>query len=187
MEYPLLGTEPFVVEFANTRAVHRGEVVDFLATPELVRGWFGSYAALHRAQAIHIPARDAVRVRELRDHLHRVLAAQADGDHPGFEAIDAVNDSAALSQSSLRLRWSEDGDPLAVQDSASSGTTRVLARLATEAITLVTGPDAAGLTRCLGPDCRMLYVKTHQRRTFCHPTCSQRARQSRYYDRRTGR
>jgi predicted RNA-binding Zn ribbon-like protein len=187
VDYPLLGTEPFVVEFANTRTVNRGDVVDFLATPELVRGWFGSYAALHRGQAIHIPARDAVRVRELRDHIQSVLGALADGDHPGFEAIDAVNDYAALSQSSLRLRWSEDGSPLAMEDSASSGTTRVLARLATETITLATGPDAAGLTRCPGQDCRMLFVKTHRRRQFCQPSCSQRARQSRYYDRRIGR
>jgi predicted RNA-binding Zn ribbon-like protein len=187
VEFPLLGTEPFVVEFANTRYDDSGELVDFLATAELVRGWFGSYAALHRAQAIHVPARDAARVRELRDHVHRVLAALADGDHPGSESIDAVNDYAALAQSSLRLRWPEDGSPQAVEDSATSGTTRLLARLATETITLATGPGAAGLSRCVGPDCRMLFVQTHRRRRFCHPSCSQRARQARYHQRRTGK
>ena len=49
------------VEFANTRYdERRGESSNFLADPaELVRGWFGSYAALHRVQAVDVPARDS--------------------------------------------------------------------------------------------------------------------------------
>ncbi|GAB2632039.1 ABATE domain-containing protein [Kribbella swartbergensis] len=182
MEFPLLGTEPLVVEFANTW--YDDGAVDFLATPELVRDWFRAYAELHGVAVTRVPARDAARVREVRDHVHRLLAAIADGDHPGAETIAAVNDCAALAYSSVRLNWPAGGKPSAGTDSATSGTTRLLAELATEAIELAAGE--AGISRCEGPGCRMLFVRTHGRRRFCHASCSQRARQARYYRRTTG-
>lgn len=193
MEYPLLGTEPLVVEFANTRYDDRGVILDYLASAELLNGWFSSYAELHgeadaaeaAARPVFVPARDAGRVRDFRDHAHRVLAALADGEHPGDESIAALNDCAAQAHSSLQLEWRPGADPVAVGNSSTTGTTRLLADLATDAITIVTGSDE--VVRCLGPDCRMLFVKTHPRRRFCDPSCGQRARQARYYRRRTSK
>jgi hypothetical protein len=66
-------------------------------------------------------------------------------------------------------------------DSSSTGTTRLLAELATETIGLAT--DGSVLARCDGEDCRMLFVRQHGRRRFCHSSCSQRARQARYQQR----
>ncbi|TCN38699.1 putative RNA-binding Zn ribbon-like protein [Kribbella orskensis] len=193
MEYPLLGTEPLVVEFANTRYDDRGVILDYLASAELLNGWFTSYAELHGevdatgapARPVFVPARDAGRVQDFRDHVHRVLAALADGKHPGDESIAALNDCAAQAHSSLQLEWSAGETPVAVGNSSTTGTTRLLADLATDAITLAAGPDE--VVRCQGPDCRMLFVKTHPRRQFCDPSCGQRARQARYYRRRTSK
>ncbi|WP_433162381.1 CGNR zinc finger domain-containing protein [Kribbella sp. CA-247076] len=179
MEYPLLGTEPLVVEFANTW--YDDGAVDYLATPELVRGWFQAYGDLHTVDVDRVPARDATRVRELRDHIHRVLSAVADGEHPGPDAIAALNDCAALAYSSVQLSWPTGGQPAAATDSATSGTTRLLAALASEAIELAAGERRIG--RCEGPGCRMLFVRMHGRRRFCHASCSQRGRQARYYRR----
>ncbi|TDD27424.1 hypothetical protein E1218_10580 [Kribbella turkmenica] len=177
MEFPLLGTEPLAVEFANTW--YDDGAVDYLATPELVRGWFQAYGDAHDAGVHRVPTRDAGRVRELRGHVHRLLAAVADGRHPGPDPIAAVNDCAALAYSSVRLTWPSGGRPSASTDSATSGTTRLLAALASEAIELAAGDDRIG--RCEGPGCRMLFVRTHGRRRFCHASCSQRGRQARYY------
>ena len=104
-------------------------------------------------------------MRDFRDHVHRVLAALADGEHPGDESISALNDCAAQAHSSLQLDWRAGGAPAAVGTSLTTGTTRLLADLATDAITLAAGPD--DVVRCVGPDCRMLFVKTHPRRRFC--------------------
>lgn len=179
MEFPLLGTEPFAVEFANTW--YDDGATDYLATPELVRDWFAEYCGLTGRTLIQVPGRDAERVRAFRDHVHRVLAARADGTHPGADAVGAVNDCAALAQSSVRLQWPLGDSPVQLEQSETGGTTRLLAELATEAIALVTGP--AALSRCEGPGCRMLFVRHHGRRRFCDPTCSQRGRQARYYRR----
>ena len=189
----MLGTEPLVVEFANTRYDDRGVILDYLASAELLNGWFTSYAELQGevdatwapARPIFVPARDAGRVRDFRDHVHQVLAALADGKHPGDESIAALNDCAAQAHSSLRLEWSAGETPVAVGNSSTTGTTRLLADLATDAITLAAGPDE--VVRCLGPNCRMLFVKTHPRRQFCDPSCGQRARQARYDRRRTSK
>ncbi|WP_067814626.1 CGNR zinc finger domain-containing protein [Nocardia inohanensis] len=176
MEYPLLGTEPLAVEFANTRYEDGGEVVDFLATPELMAGWFAELDVVSRARVV--PARDLGRLRELRDHVRAVLAALAEGTHPGAESIEAVNDCAAQAHSSIRMEWPTDSTPRLLTDSSSTGTTRLLADLASETIALAT--DGSVLARCAGADCRMLFVRQHGRRRFCHSSCSQRARQARY-------
>jgi predicted RNA-binding Zn ribbon-like protein len=179
MDYPLLGTEPLAVEFANTRYDDDGVIVDFLRTAELMNGWFAAYAQLHgqRRPAV-VPARDLGRVRDFRDHVHQLLAGLADGTHPGYEAVAAVNDCAAQAHSSVRMEWPAGGVPRVATDSSSTGTTRLLAELATETIGLAT--DGSVLARCDGEDCRMLFVRHHGRRRFCHSSCSQRARQARY-------
>lgn len=186
MEYPLLGTEPLVVEFANTRYYDGGVMVDFLSSGEQVNGWFAAYAQMQGqpGQPASVPPRDAARVRELRDHVHRVLAALADGEHPGYESIAAVNDCAAQAHSSVRMKWSTSGSPFVVEASSSTGTTRLLAGLASETITLAT--NGSILARCDGKDCQMLFVRHHGRRRFCHSSCSQRARQARYQQRQAG-
>ncbi|GAA1607834.1 CGNR zinc finger domain-containing protein [Kribbella sancticallisti] len=179
MEYPLLGTEPLAVEFANTRYDEGGVIVDFLASPDLMNGWFAEYAGLHgESHPRVVPARDLGRLRELRDQVRQVLAALADGKHPGDEAIEAVNDCAAQAYSSVRMEWPAGGTPRVAADSSSTGTTRLLADLASETIALAT--DGSILARCAGGDCRMLFVRQHGRRRFCHSSCSQRARQARY-------
>lgn len=178
----MLGSEPLVVEFANSRYDEGGVIVDFLRSPELLNGWFAEYARLHgERRPFGVPARDVGRVRDFRDHVHQVLAALADGKYPGAEAIEAVNDCAAQAHSSVRLEWPPGELPRVAADSSSTGTTRLLAELATETIGLAT--DGSVLARCDGEDCRMLFVRHHGRRRFCHSSCSQRARQARYQQR----
>lgn len=167
MEYPILGTEPLPVEFANTR--YGG--FDYLGTPELADGWFAE---------VGMAAPDPAAARELRDAVHRLLTATADGAALDPAAVETVNAFAAAAPTALalagagrewRARWVD----------AATGPAAVLGRIATCAVELLGGgPD---LRRCAAPDCRVLFVPAHARRRFCHSSCSGRVRQARYYRR----
>ena len=171
-EFPILGTEPTTVEFANTRY---GEgfgtaPVDYLRTARLVDQWFAAVGRPGRHTA-----EDAARVRELRDHVHVLFAAAATGAVPSSEVIDGVNAFAAAAPPALVLSW---GPRRAVRVDAGTEVTAVLAGLATDAIDLLT---TGTLAKCAG--CTLFFVRTHARRRWCHPTCGHRDRQARYYRR----
>ena len=158
MEYPILGSEPLPVEFANTLY---GEF-DCLGTPELAAGWFA---------AMELEAPEPGRARELRDAIHRLLTEQRELDP---DAVETLNAFAAEAPSVLRL----DSDRGARWVTTTSA---VLGRIATCAIELLAGGVVP--RRCGAPDCDVLFVAQHGRRRFCHPSCSGRMRQARYYRR----
>ncbi len=162
----MLGTEPLAVELANTLY---GEGIDFLATAEWVRAWFAE--AMPGAV---VP--DPVQVRALRDAVYSVFAAVLDQRVPDQASIDQVNSFAAAAPVYVRLSW-----PHAQWTNTVSGPAAVLGRLASSCVEVVTGPYS--LLRCPAPGCSMVFVRTHARRRFCHPSCSQRDRQARYYRR----
>ena len=167
MEYPILGTEPLPVEFANT--LYGG--FDCLGTDELAAGWFA---------AMELGVVDAGRARVLRDAVFRLLAASADGQRWDRDAVAAVNGFAAEGPTALQL--GEAGEARWVE--TTTGSAAVLGRIATCSIELLAG--GAPLRRCAAPDCRILFVPQHARRRFCHASCSGRMRQARYYRRQTG-
>ncbi|MCP3805115.1 CGNR zinc finger domain-containing protein [Allokutzneria sp. A3M-2-11 16] len=158
MEYPILGTEPLPVEFANT--LYGG--LDCLGTPELAAGWFA---------AMELEAAEPDRARELRDAVYRLLTEQSELDP---DAVQTLNAFAAEVPSVLRL--DSDGKARWV-----TTTSAVLGRIATCAIELLV--DGVVPRRCAAPDCGVLFVAQHGRRRFCHPSCSGRMRQARYYRR----
>jgi len=183
IEYPILGTEPLPVELANTLYVESDGVADFLATADMVTGWFGAVGELHEIELRSIDASAAVPSRELRDCVREVLLACASGESPGRIAVLTLNRFASAAPQSLRLEWEGDAGPRAWWSDTSSGVTATLGRIAVNAIELATGPFASDLRLCQGPGCSMLFLKHHPRRQFCHAGCGHRARQARYYRR----
>jgi predicted RNA-binding Zn ribbon-like protein len=179
-EFPILGTEPIAVEFANTR--YDDGRTDFLRTARLVDQWFAAIADDTAAPARHAAA-EAAAARALRDHVHALFAAAAAGDVPEPAAVAGVNRCAAASPPALALDWARDGTRRARWTETATGAAAALARIATNAVELLTTPDAGTLARCTGPGCSMLFVRTHARRRFCHSSCGHRDRQARYYRR----
>ncbi|GAA4441813.1 hypothetical protein GCM10023148_48990 [Actinokineospora soli] len=169
MEYPILGTEPLPVEFANT--LYGG--VDCLSTPELAAGWFAEIA---------LAALAAGCARALRDAEHGLLDARSKGLPLDEAQVETVNAHAAAAPTALRLEPAGDGWESRWAETAT-GPAAVLGRIATCAVELLAG--GAPLRRCAAPDCGVLFVPQHARRRFCHPTCSGRTRQARYHRRRT--
>jgi predicted RNA-binding Zn ribbon-like protein len=176
-DFPVLGTEPVAVEFANTAYGTGADRFDFLGSAELIEQWWMLVPELGRHAP---PARHAGQVRELRDAIRTLLLAAVDGAVPGRPAVDVVNTAAAAAPTVARLEWR------AVRRvELASGHDAVLGRLANSCIDLVTDPAGDNLRRCEGPGCTLLFARRHRRRRFCHPSCAHRDRQARYYRRHT--
>ncbi|WP_219462283.1 CGNR zinc finger domain-containing protein [Nonomuraea rhizosphaerae] len=173
-EFPVLGTEPVAVELANT--LYDG--TDYLRTAAWVDAWF----ALVRPAETAAMGRVAADVRALRDSVHHLLTAAVEGRTPDAAAVERVNAFAAAAPTHLRLDWSA-GGPAAHWADTTDGSTATLGRIATCCIELLTGPRAGGVRRCQSPDCSLIFVQSHPRRRWCHPSCAHRDRQARYYRR----
>lgn len=170
VELPFLGTEPLVVEFANTRYGDQ----DFLDHAAL---WFTT-------AGLRLP-RDLAATRALRDSVHALFTAAVDATKPPARAIAHVN--AVVAPTTLHLTRHPDGTLTASTRPTTTGDAALLGDLATACITLLTDPrpDArpALLRRCDAPDCCLFFVQHHPRRRYCHESCAHRDRQSRYYRR----
>jgi predicted RNA-binding Zn ribbon-like protein len=175
MELPILGTEPLVVEFANTR--YGGE--DFLGTPELAALWFA--AAGTRA------VRDTAAARRLRDSVHALFTATVTATTAPAAAIAQVNATAAAAPRAPRLIREPGGTFVAGSHTSATGDAALLGGLATACIEVLTDDRARLLRRCAAPDCCLFFVQHHRHRRYCHETCAHRDRQARYYRRRAAR
>jgi predicted RNA-binding Zn ribbon-like protein len=175
----LLSCEPISVVLANTLyVVDERKTIDLLRDAVLRRLWLTS----ERPAQIGLPrdlAGDALdEVVRLRDAVYDLLRAAASDGVPGRGSVDVVNDAIRRSPLTVRLTWSV-SEPSAVSEPVGGARLdRVLSSIAVEAITTVTGPEE--VRECAGPGCRLLFVATHGRRRFCHPSCSHRSRQAAY-------
>lgn len=172
-ELPILGTEPLVVEFANT--LYGDE--DFLGTPELAGSWFTAAGVR--------PARDTAAARALRDSVHALFTATIDAAALPETAIAYVNTAAARAPTSPQLVRRPAGDLAADRRGAARGDAALLGGLAGACIELLTDDRARLLRRCAGPGCCLFFVQHHKRRRYCHESCAHRDRQARYYRRRS--
>lgn len=172
MELPILGTEPLVVEFANT--LYGDE--DFLRTTELAVLWFTRAGAQ--------PARDTAAARALRDSIHTLFTATVTAAAPPATAIAHVNAAAAQAPTSPQLVRQPTGAFIAGSRGIATGDAALLGGLATACIELLTDDWARLLRRCEAPGCCLFFVQQHPRRRYCHESCAHRDRQARYYRRR---
>lgn len=183
--YPLLG-EPLAVEFANTLFTDRGRPFDALTTRDALARWLHANAERIDAPLPGRLPRDAVDLaRELRATIRRLLAAAVDGEPPPAATVRRLNEVAALSRLTPRLRWSAAEPPKACLSQSGAGRLEaLLALVAQSAIDVLGGSGAGRLRRCDAPGCINYYVKDHPRRAWCSPTCGNRVRVARHYQRR---
>lgn len=172
VELPVLGTEPRVVEFANT--LYGDE--DFLRTAERATLWFATVCAQ--------PAPDAAAARTLRDSIHALFTATVTAAPPPANAVVRVNAAAAEAPTSVQLVRQPTGTLAADTRCTATGAAALLGGLATACIELVTDHRARLLRTCANPACCLFFVQHHRRRRYCHESCAHRDRQARYYRRR---
>jgi predicted RNA-binding Zn ribbon-like protein len=182
--------EPLPVRLMNTIWADRHGVHDALTTRGALSEWFRVVGL--STEQIAVTEADLSTGRRLRDALRRLAALLTEDRRPAAAvtgdlgaAVRQVN-AVASAAPGHRLRL---GDGVLVRDTAPSGRSAraALAAVATEAIDLLTGPDAQLLRACCAPGCVLYFVKDHPRREWCSIACGNRARAARHYARRTAR
>ncbi|MFE0529951.1 CGNR zinc finger domain-containing protein [Micromonospora parva] len=102
------------------------------------------------------------------------------------EAVDRLNQAAALLPVRPVLRWPEQGVPtLSWQGDAAEARLRLTAGLARAAVEFLASPARDLLRACPAPRCVRYFVKDHARQEWCKPSCGNRARVARHYQRHT--
>lgn len=178
-DLPLLG-EPLPVELANS--LYEGaETIDFLTTPAGARLWL-THVRAEPPLSPRLAADELEELRALRDAIRRVLVALARRHPIRAGDVAMINRAAAAAAYHAHLELDGRGRPR-VTTQYAGGADGLRARLATEAIALIAGPDGRRIRQCEGPGCAMLFVRDHHRRRWCHASCGHRARQASYYRR----
>ncbi|MEO3751769.1 CGNR zinc finger domain-containing protein [Streptomyces sp. B6B3] len=191
------------LELASTiRHDGDGGVADDLADVDGLAGWVRAQAALldavvdprgfvanDAALAEVLGVRRAVRAlfaRAVRPgppspaDAHRLL--------PQERALAVLNEAAERAAFVPRLVWAPDDEAPSVsyRSAEPDPAVRLAAALATAAIDFLSGPHREKLRACTAPRCVRYYLKTHGRQEWCKPSCGNRARVARHYQRHKG-
>ncbi|MGR6919536.1 CGNR zinc finger domain-containing protein [[Actinomadura] parvosata] len=103
---------------------------------------------------------------------------------PAEQALAHLNAAAAREAIVPRLDWPAGGTPRTSLLSAEPDTNvRLIAALARAAIDFLSGPQRERLRSCNAPRCVRYFVQSHGRQEWCKPSCGNRARAARHYQR----
>ncbi|MEU1677971.1 ABATE domain-containing protein [Micromonospora zamorensis] len=104
------------------------------------------------------------------------------------EAVGRLNQAAGLIPVRPVLSWPEQGVPtVSWQGEAAEAGRRLTAGLARAAVEFLASPARGLLRACPAPRCVRYFVKDHARQEWCKPSCGNRARVARHYQRHTAR
>ncbi|MFE0918665.1 CGNR zinc finger domain-containing protein [Streptomyces nigra] len=187
------------LELASTvRHDGDGGVVDDLASVEGVTRWVEAQAESLSGQVRirELSVDEALRseIVALRQAVRALFAravspappspADARRLMPAEEALSYLNSVAARESVVPQLDWPSDGTPAVRLVSAEGDpAVRLLAALARAAVDFLSGPHRERLRACSAPRCVRYFVKSHGRQEWCKPSCGNRARAARHYQR----
>lgn len=180
-----------------------GGVLDDLDTLRGARRWFQQQSGV-LADATSTATGDLVVDEELRQAVVgvrravRALFARAVSPAPPSpadahrllpvdEALTLLNAAAGRVPVAPQLHWPAEGTPTAGLLSAEADPgVRVVAALARDAVDFLSGPQREHLRACRAPRCVRYFVKSHGSQAWCKPSCGNRARVARHYERTRG-
>ncbi len=184
------------LDFANTASGRGGpQALDHLTQPGHVVAWAAHAGIIdaaaaetararlsHPAMATLLPA-----ARAMRESVHRIAAALADGGEPDPADLDHVAHASAEAIAAATLTRSEDGyrwtwplDP--------PGPWTILGPVALSAVGLLREGDLKRVRQCRGEHCGWVFfdmTKNGSRRWCEMSVCGNRAKQKRFTARRT--
>ncbi|MFJ4969175.1 CGNR zinc finger domain-containing protein [Streptomyces sp. NPDC088755] len=106
---------------------------------------------------------------------------------PADEALARLNAAAARELVAPQLEWPAEGAPAARLLSAEDDPrVRLVAALARDAVDFLSGREREQLRACHAPRCVRYFIKSHGRQEWCRPSCGNRARVARHYERTRG-
>ncbi|MGW8486544.1 CGNR zinc finger domain-containing protein [Streptomyces sp. NPDC055886] len=194
-------TERPVMELASTiRHDGDGGVLDDLDTVRGARRWLQRRPGI-LATATATATGDLVLDEELREAVVDVRRAvralfarvvspappsPADAHRllPVDEAMRLLNAAAAREPVAPQLHWPAEGPPTAgLLSTEGDPGVRLVAALARDAVDFLSGPQREHLRACHAPRCVRYFIRSHGRQEWCKPSCGNRARVARHYER----
>ena len=160
-----------------------GKGYDEMSTPEAATAWLmardlvGPEAVLHE----HCQGRLVALRADLRD----LFTAHTTGDVPTPSAVHALNAALTCVPGALLLRFDpQTGFTRRADHPVSQIVEHVMALIADDAASLLSGDQSAQLASCEAPSCQRFFVRTHARRQWCSTRCGDRVRAARAYSRK---
>jgi predicted RNA-binding Zn ribbon-like protein len=167
-----------------SRTIHHdgaGGIADDIETAEAFSNWL---------RAHDLPEADVwEQMVDLRQAIRALFAHTVRPDQPARPddsvlavetALHQVNAAAGAVLRAPQLEWP---DVVRFDETPADPGNRLIASFARSAIDLLSGPDRPRLKACPAPRCVKYFVQDHPRQAWCKPSCGNRARVSRYYQR----
>jgi predicted RNA-binding Zn ribbon-like protein len=177
----------------NTRFQQSGTSVDLLANTPMTAGpWLELHAAStvdatgtasRIGPGVALDSAELAQLIRLRESIRALFAAHAAGTIPHYPHLAAVNAAAAGAPLVPVLSWDATGPLMAERRRSRTEAATAMARLAADAMTLLTSPEAAELTACGAHNCTRWFLRTHAARQWCSTRCGDRVRAARHYAR----
>jgi predicted RNA-binding Zn ribbon-like protein len=168
----------------NTRLLVAGQPADLVRDAASASGWRAE-RGLH-PPGTTVGAAGAARLGALREAVRALFEARAAGRAPLAGDVSLLNAALAAAPLAPALAW-DDGGPRRGEQSLGPAADPVgfaLARLAGDALGLLTRPGQAAPARCGAHGCIRWYLRTHAARQWCSDRCGDRGRAARHYARR---
>ncbi|MFY0509832.1 CGNR zinc finger domain-containing protein [Streptomyces anulatus] len=103
---------------------------------------------------------------------------------PADEALAHLNAAAAREPVAPQLHWPDEGAPaIRLLSAEHDPRVRLVAALARDAVDFLSGPECERLRACHAPRCVRYFIRSHGRQEWCKPSCGNRARVARHYER----
>ena len=160
-----------------------GKRYDELDGPDDAAAWLRARDLIAPDTVLHEHCRG--RLAALRSDLRDLFTAHTTGGVPTTAAVHAVNRALTSAPGALLLRF----DPAAgFSRSADHPVTQVvehvMAVIADDAASLLSGEQASVLAACEADGCQRFFLRTHARRQWCSTRCGDRVRAARAYSRK---
>lgn len=165
----------------NTRFMSAGRPADLIDGPPTAAGWLAEQGLLPHGTAVSDV--DADSFRALRETIRALFAAGSEGRPPTPDDLSALNAALAGAPVIPALTWDDTG-PRRGEQSPPAGTDPVefaLARLAADALGVLTGAGEAEPAPCGAHGCIRWFLRTHAARQWCSARCGDRVRAARHY------
>ena len=164
------------LDFANTR-YWRGQAAptETLNTPADLAAW---------AKSVRAPSsKEFDTALGLRETIHRLFDAQAQGKAPAARDLDMLNNALAAAPARKTLKRGREGYEWEV-DMKSGTALSLLAPVLWSAGDLLAGPKLGKVRRCANPECLYLFLddsRAGKRRWCSMSACGNRAKARRHY------
>jgi predicted RNA-binding Zn ribbon-like protein len=170
------------LEFVNTR-YWRGQdtPTETLKAPDDLSAWSAANSGPKGAKALG--PKEFERALDLRETIHRLFDAEAQGKTPVARDIEALNAALEAAPARRTLRRERGGYGWDV-DVRSGTALSLLAPVLWTAGDLLTGPRLDRVRRCANPECGWLFLddsRAGKRRWCSMQSCGNRAKARRHY------